>query len=265
MRYSMDDMLKNAYKSVDKEKPSNSLNQETISRMRELNNMGKRTVGFKLNKVAKFATICCCILAVAGVSTVAYSKISEYWHANVQFSNGDNVQLAEDISFRDLPEDLLALNDGRKSFPWSDIEEMLGFSLLGAGNVNDGTASYSTFLNDDGSIAVVDLWIPLYKVYDEEILSTSDEYSEYISLDIGILNYGADEGYILPFMEGRDAAGEMTFVEKYVPDNLNVEVIIYTSTVRDFNAVFVYDSVYYTLHGTNVTVEQMKEAIEGMK
>ncbi len=48
---------------------------------------------------------------------------------------------------------------------------------------------------------------------------------------------------------------------------LNTEVVLYCveNEQTQITAVFVYDGVYYTLEGVDVTLEEMREAINGMK
>lgn len=262
MRYDMDEILRKVYKDEKKVEPGHALNRETILKMQGESKMSIKTMNYKVKRVVKLAVVCCCICAVAGMSTVVYSEMVNYWNASMELKDGaERIQFAEDVAFKKIPEN--ALKDMGEELSWDMAEKSLGFSLLGNGNVDDGTVSHKEYLNDDGSLAVVSLWVSNFKVFGDK-LPDEDFYQQYITLDIEILNEGADAGYILPFQEGKDAAGEKELITQYFSEELNTEVIIYSSAISDISAVFVYDSVYYTLHGWGIDREQMIEAIDSM-
>lgn len=82
-----------------------------------------------------------------------------------------------------------------------------------------------------------------------------------------ILDKNAEAGHVEAFEDGKDAIGGKEFIEKYNVEALNTEVVLYCveNEQTQITAVFVYDGVYYTLEGVDVTLEEMKEAINGMK
>ena len=268
MSYDMEQLLNKAYeqdKLADKVKPSYTLNQETISKMRESNKVNKTKTRIKLSKMARFAVICCAIVVVASVTTVTYSAIKNYYSSTIRMDDGQKVELSAEVHYKSIPDGILKVSSNEE-MQWNDVEAMLGFSLLGNGNVDDGSVVYSTCLNDDETVAVVDLYIPNYKRYDEAAY-TKDGYAyykSYISLMIDILDADAEEGYVLPFAEGKDAMGGKELVAQYHSEALDTEVIIY-KTSSSIAASLIYDDVYYTLYGYGVTEEQMREAVEELK
>lgn len=271
MRYDLDEILNKAYSDEHAEeniKPSYALNQETISKMREQSNMDKRRIGFRLNKVAKIMVACCCVFAIAGISTMVYSEISKNWRPTISLTNSDGeteqVVVAEDVEFKKIPETALA-NEG-KTLTWEEIEENLGCELLGDGQYGSGLAYYSVTKNDNGNIALADITVSPYKIFSDNYDETADMYTDYVALNVSILNEGIEDQYLLPFLEGRDTSYIMQLTEKYFSQELNTEVILYYADGEKYvNAVFVYDGVYYYLYAENATVEQMKETIEGLK
>ena len=270
MRYDMDEILNKAYKQNNctvEIKPSHALNQETISKMREQSRMDKRKLGFRLNKVAKLAVACCGVAIIAGVTTVAYSAIKEHYNSTITKENGTVVELSSDVHYKELPEHTLKDETfDENEVQWNQIVDMLGFPLLGNGDVDTGAVIYDEMFNSDGSVAVIDLYIPNFKIYGETdfIEDGNKFYMKRITLFIELLDADAEMGYVLPFVEGKDAMGGKELIAKYHSETLDTEVIIYNN-VECMNGNFVYDNVYYRLSGWNVTEQEMREAIEGLK
>ena len=77
----------------------------------------------------------------------------------------------------------------------------------------------------------------------------------------------AESGYVEAFEEGKDAIGGKEFIEKYNIEDWGIEATLYyvENDKSRITAVFVYEGVYYTLEGANVTLEEMKEVINNMK
>ena len=268
MRYDIEKLLSKAYENdriADKIKPSYTLNQNTISKMRESNKMNNRKTNIRLGKVAKLAVMSGAIAIVASVTTVTYSAIKKYYSSTIEMDNGQKLELSSEVHYKSIPSDVLKVYSGKEML-WDDVKEMLGFSLLGNGGVENGNILYSTYLNDDGTVAVVDLYIPAYKRYGEPSYNEEGDiyYKSYISMMIDILDVNAEEGYVLPFTEGKDAMGGKELVASYRSEALDTEVIIYT-TGSSLTASIIYDDIYYTLHGYGVTEEQMREAVEELK
>ena len=63
------------------------------------------------------------------------------------------------------------------------------------------------------------------------------------------------------------ASAPKEFIEKYNIEDLGIEATLYyvENDKSRITAVFVYEGVYYTLEGANVTLEEMKEVINNMK
>lgn len=274
MKYDIDDLIKAAFENEESQRdncPSNILNQETISKMREINDMKNSKSNSKMRKIAKIVAAVACVCVIVSASTVAYSAIAQHFKYSIEMEDGVVVEFVSNTQYKDLPQDKLDGNaDGNLiHMQWSELEEMLGFSLLGSGSVRDGMVNYGAYLNKDGSVGVVNLWIPEYKVYGEPLYA-EDGYKYYgkiINLSIDVLDVNADQGYVDGLKEGNDAMGGKELVEKYHSKSLDTEVVIYnTNNSEDYvSAVFGYDGAYYSLQGDNVSVEEMKVAIEGMK
>lgn len=268
MRYDLDEILNKAYSdehAKENVKPSYALNQETISKMREQSNMNKRKLGFRLNKVAKLAVACTCVCVIAGLTTVTYSAIKKHFNSTIEMDNGYSVELSADVQYKNIPNDVLKV-DAPKELQWNDIEDMLGFTLLGSGDAENEMVVYDTHINTDGTVAVVDMYVPIYKKYGEPShTEEGDEYyKSYISLMVDILDENAEEGYILPFAEGKDEQGGKALIDEYYSESLGTKVVLY-ETGEGITASLIYDNVYYSIQGHGVTEEQIKDAVEGLK
>lgn len=275
MKYDIDDLLKQAYKGKEyqeKNRPSNILNLETISRMREINKMKKTKTG-KFRFITKLAVGMACVGVIASVSTVAYSAMikSKNNHYRIEMDDDITVDIITSMHYKDLPQDKLPKVDpGSNLLPmtWDEVENVLGFTLLGGPSETDGKVNYDTYLNKDNSIAAVHLWIPDYKVLGEALYNDEgyQYYSNKINLIIDILDVQAESEYNEPY-SSTDAMGGKEYEETYYIKSLDTEAVLYHPEHNENNvtATFGYDGVYYTLQGFNVTPEKMKEVIENMK
>ena len=269
MKYDIDELLIKSFKSKESQgeiRPSNVLNQETISKMREINNMKKSKKG-KLNILTKIAVGVACAGLIVGTSTVAYSAIAKIYKYTIEMDNGVTVDVHSSNQLVELPQDSLAdVDDTVLTMQWKQVEEMLGIPLLGG---TDEMINLMFHRNSDESVAVVDLWVPYYKVYGEPRYTEEGDayYSEYIRLSMDILDKNAEPGYIEAFEEGKDAIGGKEFIEKHNIEELGIEATLYyvENDHTRITAVFVYEGVYYSLEGTGVTLEEMKEVINSMK
>lgn len=269
MKYDIDELLKESFKSKESQgeiRPSNILNQDTISKMREINNMKKSKFG-KLSIFSKVAVGVACAGLIVGTSTVAYSAIAKIYKYTIEMDDGVTVDVHSSNQLVDLPQDSLAdIDDMVLPMQWNEVEEMLGFPLLGE---TDEMVNLTFERNNDESVAVVDLWVPYYKVYGEPMYTEEGDvyYSKYIRLSMDILDKNAESGYVEAFEEGKDAIGGKEFIEKYNIEDWGIEATLYyvENDKSRITAVFVYEGVYYTLEGANVTLEEMKEVINNMK
>ena len=275
MKYDIDDLLKEAYKSrefQEENRPSNILNQETISRMREINNM-KKAKRSKFRLVTKLAVGLACVGVIVSVSTVTYSAMtkSNNNYYRIEMDDGKTVEILTSMHYKDLPQDKLPkVESGSSLIPmtWDELEGLLGFSLLGGASETDDKVYYFTYLNKDNSIASVHLWIPDYKLLGEALYSEEGDkyYSDKINLSIDIIDAQEESEHNGPHYS-TDAWGGKQYEETYYIKSLDTEAVFYHPEHDENNvtATFGYDGVYYTLQGYNVTSEEMKEVIENMK
>ena len=86
-------------------------------------------------------------------------------------------------------------------------------------------------------------------------------------MSVDILSTDAEEGYILPFIEGKDAAGEKTYVETYELKSLSVSAVIYTLEWQKerLTATFVYDDLYYIFIADNYTLDEFKAILNTLE
>ena len=269
MKYDIDELLKKSFKRKESQgeiRPSNVLNQETISKMREINNM-KKSKSSKFNIFTKIAVGVACAGLIVGTSTVAYSAIAKIYKYTIEMDNGVKVDVHSSNQLVELPQDSLAdVDDTVLTMQWKQVEEMLGFPLLGE---TDEMVNLMFHRNNDESVAVVDLWVPYYKVYgDPSHTEEGDEYyTKYIRLSMDILDKNAEAGYVEAFEEGKDATGGKEFIEKYNIEDLGIDATLYyvENDNTRITAVFVYEGVYYTLEGMDITLDEMRDVIGCMK
>ena len=275
MKYDIDDLLKQAYKGKEfqeENRPSNILNQETISRMREINNM-KNTKVSKFRLFTKFAVGLACVGAIVSVSTVAYSAMtkSKSNYYKIEMDDDITVEVITSMHYKDLPDTLPKVEPGTGMLPmtWDEVESTLGFSLLGGASEIDGKVNYDVFHNKkDNSVEAVYLWIDAYKVFGDALTSEQGDeyYSSKIDLRIEIMDVQVASGDDGPY-HSTDAWGGKEYEETYYINSLDTEAVLYHPEHDENNvtATFGYDGAYYTLTGYNVTPEVMKEVIENMK
>ena len=140
----------------------------------------------------------------------------------------------------------------------AEVEKVLGFNILGYDKATSDEMGYKTMQNKDGTIGRIDLWWA-------DFLKISEE--KQMTLSISMLNKGADEGYILAFEEGLDAAGGKKLENVITLESLDVKIIVYTSGSHDnkLTMSFVYDNVLYEFGGFDFTESEMLSVIEQMK
>lgn len=207
------------------------------------------------------------VLILLLFSTIAVAGINIYQNASqIKFQDGSSVQLYENVPFRKIP-DTAVKSDEYSKIPmtFEQVAEILGFKILNYKDAFENEINYSTSLNKNGSIAVVDLWWASF-------LKESEE--KYATYSARILNENADEGYVYPFIEGIDAAGGMEYNETYKINSLDVDAVIYTignspygENVSDgrVSVQFVYDNVLYKLDFWNYTNDEIKIILEELE
>ena len=211
------------------------------------------------------------IITVLLLGTIATAGINIYEKSTqVEFQDGSTVELYESVPFRKIPENAPKTEEYESgiSMTHSEIEEILGFKILDYKNAYEDSISYRTWLNEDGSIAVVYLnWASFLKV-DEE---------KYATFSANIVNEKADESYLLPIIEGVDPNAGLTYNETYKINSLQTEAVFCTYTneavpypdfVTDDGRVkieFVYDNVIYKILFRGYTNEEIKTILEELE
>lgn len=143
---------------------------------------------------------------------------------------------------------------------YDEVEKNIGFKILKLKDNITDELYYSTFLNEDGSIGRVDLWIPYF------VKETDDKY---IGANVSMLNVGADEKYIFAFKEGVDASGNKNNFKEYYSNSLNTKIILYSYSVNDNNnqylrAAFIYDDVLYIFTSKNIANNDLINYIDSL-
>ena len=243
-------------------KSLNDINSRYIEEATNFSN-GKRYAKLDLLKIPLVAII----LIILLFGTIATAGINIYQKATqIKFQDGSSAQLYENVPFRKIP-DTAIKSDGysKISMTFEQVAETLGFKVLNYKDAFKNEINYSTSLNENGSIAVVDLWWASF-------LKESEE--KYATYSARILNENADEGYVYPFIEGIDAAGGMEYNETYKINSLDVDAVIYTignspygENVSDgrVSVQFVYDNVLYKLDFWNYTNDEIKIILEELE
>ena len=216
-------------------------------------------------KKFRLSYACSIVLVVCLLSfTVVYAKeIKDFiqnWSSSVILDNGKEIKLSENNNFKEIPNDVLKVDDD-SSMPkmtFEEIEDMLKFSILKLKKDNTDEIYYQPGLNADGSIGRIDLWIPSFYAENDD---------KFVSVLVNILIKDADEGYIAAFQGDTDALGEKNIEISYESDNLNTNVIMYStkSAKESLTVAFVYDDILYHFIGNNVSRDEMISIIENLK
>lgn len=207
------------------------------------------------------APIAACLILCLLVGTVAYATHEAYeWSTSVLFEDGSKVELVENATFKEIPDSAPITEDNIRyiNMTHSEAEKTLGFNILNYDKATSHEMSYRTEQNDDGTIGRIDLWWP-------DFLKISEE--KQMTLSISMLNKGADEGFVLAFEEGMDAAGGKKLENVIMLESLDVKIIVYTSDSHDniLTISFVYDNVLYQFNGFDFTESEMLSVIGQMK
>ncbi|MBE6751413.1 MAG: hypothetical protein E7556_02690 [Ruminococcaceae bacterium] len=252
-----------------KENISKSLNEVDSDYIEEATNFSNSKKSIKLTFVKM--PLVAVILIVLLFGTIATAGINIYQNSTqIEFQDGSTVQLFESVPFRKIPETVPKTEEYESgiSMTHDKVEEILGFEILDYKNAYEDSISYRTWLNEDGSIAIVHLnWASFLKV-DEE---------KYATFSVDIVNEETDESYLLPIIEGVDPNAGLTYNETYKINSLQTEAIFCTYTneavpypdfVTDDGRVkveFVYDNVIYKLLFRGYTNEEIKIILEELE
>ena len=216
-------------------------------------------------KIPKFSYACfglafLCILSLSLVSAKEIKKVFQYWSSEVKFENGEKTTIVENAIFKEIPASAKKSPQEKDSngleLTEEEIENTLGFKILGYDDAISKVMLYVTMLNDDNTIGRIDIWHPYFLKQEEKVLS----------LSISMLNEQADRKYVLAFQEGLDATGGKELEDTYVSDNLGVKVILYASDwdKERLTATFCYDNILYVFIGRNIEKQELKAIIESL-
>lgn len=221
----------------------------------------------KTSKIKMFflkMPVAACLVMCLLVGTVAFAAYEAYnWTTSILFEDGSKVQLVENATFKEIPDSAPKTertddNIGTISMTHTEIEEVLGFNILSYDGATSYEMGYKTMQNKNGTIGRIDLWWA-------DFLEISEEKK--MTLHISMLNKGADEGYVLAFEEGQDAAGGKVLENVIIDNSLDTKIVVYKSDSHDnkITISFVYDNVMYQFDGFDFTESEMIAIIEQMK
>lgn len=250
----MNKKIKNAFSDVCvSEKLERNILNMTVNKQKQTHRR------FKLSYVCSIA-VAVCLLSVTVVYAKEIKEFFQNWSTSIKLENGTEVKISENNNFKEIPTDAIKVKENSESpkMTFKEVEEMLKFSILKLPENNTNDIYYRTYLNDDGSIGRVDLWIPYFYKESE---------NKYISVSVDILNKYADEGYVLAFQECVDATGGKNIENSYKSENLNTNVVVYTNdwSSERLTATFVYDDILYQFIGHNISKDEMTSIIETLK
>ena len=255
----MKNRIKNLYNSLEvSEEAENSILNKTIYK--------KKTFNFK--KIGYSFGIFLLVFTIS-ISLVYAKEIVQFfknWSTGVEFEDGTKITLIENAKFKEISKNARK-SDSLVSMTHEEVEKNLGFHILDYEYTSSKSMGYSTSLNSDGNIGLVHLWWADFINNDNEEFKYGDKNSKIISVDISILNKGAEERYIYPFLEEKDATGEKELDNLYEIKNLNVNAVIYGNSwdKTRLTASFVYDDIYYQFISYNYTKEEIIEILEQLK
>lgn len=208
-----------------------------------------------LSRMAVAAIIAGCLV----FGSVAYAGITlTGWKSVISFfdDKGKETQItvSDEAFFKKLPDGLPVPDDGEPMIAMmrDEVESLLGFEILDSElsteNIDYNYDAYTNYKNDD--VATISLWCPWF---------IKESESKHISYNAEILSTDAEEGYIYPFIEGKDAGGGKIYQETYTLENLGTDAIVYTYDWDDrIIATFVYDNIYYTLQAFEYSLDEFK-------
>jgi hypothetical protein len=212
-----------------------------------------------LSRMAVAAIVIGCLVfggvAYAGTTLTDWKSVISFFDDK---GNEVQVTVSDEAFFKELPDGLPVPGDGEPmiSMTKSEVEELLGFDILGSELSPESTVfNYNAFANEnDNAVAVVGLWVPNF---------IKESETKNINMSVSILSTKAEKGYILPFIEGKDAMGGKVHIDTYKIEALNTNAVIYsTGDVSELlKATFVYDDISYTISSYNYTLEELKATL----
>ena len=239
-----------------------NINMKFIEEAENYDMTKRKIIRRPLNRLAIAAIIIGCLVfsgaAYAGATLTDWESVISFFDKD---GNKTQITVSDEAFFKELPDGLPVPGDGEPMIPMArdEVEGLLGFKILGSELSLKSTEFYYdanvNYKNDD--VATVSLWCPWF---------IKESESKHISYAAEILSAKAEEGYILPFIEGKDAAGGKIYQETYTLEALGENVVIYTYDWDDrINATFVYDNIYYTISAYEYTLDEFKTILNTLK
>ena len=216
-----------------------------------------------LSRMAVAAIVIGCLIfggvAYAGTTLTDWKSVISFFDNK---GNKVDVIVSDEVFFKELPEGLPVPGDGEPMIAMTqdEVESLLGFNILDSELSPENTVfNYDAHANKkDSAVAVIDLWVPNF-IYESE--------SKHINMSVSILSTKAEEGYILPFIEGKDAMGGKVHIETYKIEALDINTVIYTTDSEEvlLKATFVYDDISYTISSYNYTLDELKAILNTLR
>ena len=215
-----------------------------------------------LSRIAVAAIVIGCLLfggvAYAGVALTDWKSVISFFDDK---GNKTDITVSDEAFFKELPDGLPIPGDGEPMIQMTKdkFEELLGFKILWSELSTTSEINYDAFANkNDGAVAVVSIWCPSF---------IEESETKTICYDMEILSTNAEEGYILPFIEGKDAMGGKLYIDTYELENLSINAVIYTSDWKPdrLTATFVYDNLYYSFIADNYSLEEFLSILNTLR
>ena len=210
-----------------------NINEKHISEAENYTSTVKR---YSIKSFFIKAPVAACLILCLLVGTVAYAAYEAYeWSTSILFEDGSKVQLVENATFKEIPDSAPKTERtedsiGTIKMTHAEVEKVLGFKILGYDKATSDEMGYKTMQNKDGTIGRIDLWWA-------DFLEISEE--KQMTLHISMLNKGADEGFVLAFEEGQDAAGGKKMLQSSYPIRLLLLAVILFACAKSgvFNVI----------------------------
>lgn len=215
-----------------------------------------------LSRMAVAAIVIGCLVftgvAYAGTTLTDWKSVISFFDDK---GNKTDIIVSDEAFFKELPDGLPVPGDGEPMIPMTrdEVESLLGFDILDSELSAENEINYDAeinYKNDD--VAIVELWCPGF-IYESK--------TKNINMSVDILSTDAEEGYILPFIEGKDAMGDKIYVETYKIEALDIDAVIYSADHVEamFKTAFVYDDVYYTISSYEYSLDEFKAILNTLR
>ena len=242
-----------------KEDLSAAISDIYVSFIEEAENydMNKRKIIKRpLGRMAVAAIVIGCLvfggIAYAGTTLTDWKSVISFFDDK---GNKTDIIVSDEAFFKELPDGLPVPGDGEPMIPMTrdEVEGLLGFDILGSKLAPvDIIYNYDAYVNKaNDNIATISLWCPNF---------IKENETKHINYSVDILSTDAEDGYILPFIEGKDAMGDKLHIETYRIEVLNTNAVIYSAgdVENMLKATFVYADIYYTISAYEYTLDEFK-------